>query len=159
MERKDFTAQYDRNSLCGLVSVNPVCNLGHMSIALFALISVRIDDRYLESADKMLKLLLRSAFLLGLVMNISMASADDVLIYLVDTDDGYSGPTVEDNVAAMDTDKNGFADVTEVRAFLALKNGSEYEKEILDRWQLRSQGKSCTLPPDDKLFNQTNAIN
>ena len=159
MERKDFTAQGDRNSLCGLASVTSVCNLGHMSIALFALISVRIDDRYLESADKMLKLLLRSAFLLGLVMNISMASADDVLIYLVDTDDGYSGPTVEDNVAAMDTDKNGFADVTEVRAFLALKNGSEYEKEILDRWQLRSQGKSCTLPPDDKLFNQTNAIN
>jgi hypothetical protein len=130
-----------------------------MSIVLFALISVRIDDRYLESADKMLKLLLRSAVLLGLVMNISIASADDVLIYLVDSDDGYSGPTVEDNIAAMDTDKNGFADVTEVRTFLALKNGSEYEKEILDRWQLRSQGKSCTLPPDDKLFNQTNAIN
>jgi len=57
----------------------------------------------------MLKLLLRSAFLLGLAMNISIASADDVLIYLVDSDDGYSGPTVEDNIAAMDTDKNGFA--------------------------------------------------
>ena len=104
----------------------------------------------------MLKLLLQIAILLGLVLNISIASAGDVLTYFIDSDDGYSGPTVEDNIVAMDTDKNGFADVTEVRAFLALKNGSEYEKEILDRWQLRSQGKSCTLPPDDKLFNQTN---
>ena len=55
----------------------------------------------------------------------------------------------------MDTDKNGFADVTEVRAYLAQKNGSKYEKDILDRWQLRSQGRSCTLPPDEKIFNQT----
>ncbi len=104
----------------------------------------------------MLKLLLRSAVLLGVVFNISIASADDVLAYLTDNDGRYIGPSVEDNVVAMDTDKNGFADVTEVRAFLALKNGADYQKEILDRWQLRSQGKSCTLPPDDKLFNQTN---
>ena len=58
-------------------------------------------------------------------------------------------------ILAMDTDKNGFADVTEVRAYLAQKNGSKYEKDILDRWQLRSQGRSCTLPPDEKIFNQT----
>lgn len=44
----------------------------------------------------------------------------------------------------MDTDKNGFADVTEVR-FLALKNGTDYEKDILDRWQLRSQGRKPAL--------------
>ena len=101
----------------------------------------------------MLKLLLRSAVLLGLVFNVSITRADDVLAYLTDNDGQYIGPTVEDNVIAMDTDKNGFADVTEVRAFLTLKNGASYQKEILDRWQLRSQGKSCTLPPDDKIFN------
>lgn len=104
----------------------------------------------------MLKILLRSTVLLGLFLNAVTASAGDVLGYLTDSDGRYTGPTVEDNVVAMDTDKNGFVDVSEVRAFLALKNGSEYQKEILDRWQLRSQGKSCTLPPDDKLFNQTN---
>jgi len=102
----------------------------------------------------MVKLSLRSAVLIGLFLHIASASAGDVLGYLTDSDGRYAGPTVEENVVAMDTDKNGFADVTEVRAFLALKNGSEYEKETLDRWQLRSQGKSCTLPPDDKLFNQ-----
>lgn len=124
-----------------------------MCSALFALNSVKIDDKYSESAHKMLKLLLRSAVLLGLFLNVAIANADDVLGYLTDSDGRYAGPTVEDNVLAMDTDKNGFADVTEVRAFLVLKNGTDYQKEILDRWQLRSQGKSCTLPPDDKLFN------
>ncbi len=124
-----------------------------MCNALFALNSVKIDDKYSESAHKMLKLLLRSAVLLGLFLNVAIANADDVLGYLTDSEGRYSGPTVEDNVLAMDTDKNGFADVTEVRAFLVLKNGTDYQKEILDRWQLRSQGKSCTLPPDDKLFN------
>lgn len=100
--------------------------------------------------------LLRIAVSVSLCLNVSMANAGDVLGYLTDTDGRYSGPSVEDNVLAMDTDKNGFADVTEVRAFLALKNGTDYEKNILDRWQLRSQGKSCTLPPDDKLFNYAN---
>lgn len=104
----------------------------------------------------MLKILVRITVLVGLLLNISVASAESILGYLTDKDGKYIGPTVEDNIAAMDTDKNGFADVTEVRAFLALKNGSDFGKEILDRWQLRSQGRSCTLPPDDKLFNQTN---
>jgi hypothetical protein len=100
---------------------------------------------------------MQKRFLLGLLVSglltVTAANAENVLGYLTDKDGKYAGPTVEDNVAAMDTDKNGFADVTEVRAFLALKNGADYQKEILDRWQLRSQGKSCTLPPDDKLFN------
>jgi purine nucleoside permease len=104
----------------------------------------------------MLKRLLRIIVYVDLVLNVSLACAEDVLGYLTDKEGKYAGPTVEDNVVAMDADKNGFADVTEVRAFLVLKNGSDYQKEILDRWQLRSQGKSCTLPPDDKLFNQTN---
>jgi purine nucleoside permease len=101
----------------------------------------------------MLKFLLRLVAMFGLLLNIATVNAEDLLGYLTDKDGKYAGPTVEDNIAAMDADKNGFADVTEVRAFLVLKNGADYQKEILDRWQLRSQGKSCTLPPDDKLFN------
>lgn len=94
--------------------------------------------------------------LLSFMCSANIASAADLLGYLTDANGNYAGPTVEENIALMDTDKNGFADVTEVRAFLTLKNGADYQKEILDRWQLRSQGKSCTLPPDDKLFDQTN---
>ena len=58
-------------------------------------------------------LVLLSAFLL--VSNV--ARAEDLLGYLIDSTAKYSGPSLEDNVVLMDTDKNGFADVFEVRAF------------------------------------------
>jgi hypothetical protein len=73
----------------------------------------------------------------------SSANALDVLDYLTDKDGKYAGPTVEDNVAKMDTDHNGFADVTEVRAFLALKHGDDYQKAVLDRWEVLANSKSC----------------
>ncbi len=105
----------------------------------------------------MLTFLPRIVLICGFFLSGVSASAEDVLGYLTAQDvkpaQAYAGPTLEDNVSAMDTDKNGFADVSEVRAFLALKNGTAYQKDILDRWQLRSQSKSCTLPPDEKLFN------
>ena len=69
-----------------------------------------------------------------------------VLDYLTDKDGRYTGPTVDQNVAKMDTDKNGFADVTEVRAFLALKHGSEYQKAVLDRWEVQALGGGCPIP-------------
>ena len=74
------------------------------------------------------------------------ANGNSVLGYLTDKDGTYAGPTVEDNVLAMDTDKNGFADVTEVRAFLALKHGKDYQKAVLDRWEVRSLGGGCPVP-------------
>lgn len=105
-----------------------------------------------ESVYHMVKLVV-----LAILLMLSItANAENILDYLTDQDGHYAGPSVEDNVLSMDTDKNGFADVTEVRAFLALKHGKDYQKELLDRWQLRSQGPSCTLPPDDKLFINTN---
>ena len=73
-------------------------------------------------------------------------NGNSVLDYLTDKDGKYAGPTVEDNVLAMDTDKNGFADVMEVRAFLALKHGKDYEKALLDRWEVRSLGGGCPVP-------------
>lgn len=70
----------------------------------------------------------------------------NILDYLTDKEGKYTGPTVEQNVAKMDTDKNGFADVTEVRAFLALKHGKDYQKAVLDRWEVRSLGGGCPIP-------------
>ncbi len=72
--------------------------------------------------------------------------AEDILDYLTDKDGKYTGPTVEQNVAAMDTDKNGFADVLEVRAFLVLKHGKDYQKALLDRWEVRAMGGGCPIP-------------
>ncbi len=69
-----------------------------------------------------------------------------VLDYLTDADGKYAGPSVEQNIIKMDTDKNGFADVLEVRAFLALKHGKDYEKALLDRWEVHSLGGGCPIP-------------
>jgi hypothetical protein len=76
----------------------------------------------------------------------SASHAEDILDYLTDRDGRYTGPTVEQNVAAMDTDKNGFADVLEVRAFLVLKHGKDYQKALLDRWEVRAMGGGCPIP-------------
>jgi hypothetical protein len=104
---------------------------------------------------KILKLITAIIAMVYLLLAATAASAVEtavsnqgisVLDYLTDADGKYTGPTVEQNVAKMDTDKNGFADVTEVRAFLALKHGSEYQKAVLDRWEVQALGGGCPIP-------------
>jgi len=77
------------------------------------------------------------------LMAASTASALDVLDYLTDKEGKYTGPTVEENVAKMDIDKSGFADVSEVRAFLILKHGADYQKAVLSRWEINATSNSC----------------
>lgn len=86
----------------------------------------------------------------------SCASAEGVLDYLTDKDGKYIGPTLEDNVALMDTDKNGFADVYEVRAFLEVKHGKGYQKDLLDKWEASASGKSCSTPFAKELYSDKN---
>lgn len=89
----------------------------------------------------------------------NVAFAEDLLGYLVDSAGKYSGPSLEDNVVLMDTDKNGFADVFEVRAFLELKHGKGYEKELLDKWESSASGKSCSTPFAKDLYgDQTTSV-
>ena len=104
---------------------------------------------------KLLKRLLQIAAVFLLLAAATAASAVEsavsnerasVLDYLTDKDGRYTGPTVEENILKMDTDKNGFADVTEVRAFLALKHGKDYQKAVLDRWEVNSLGGGCPIP-------------
>ncbi|OQW70809.1 MAG: hypothetical protein BVN34_01955 [Proteobacteria bacterium ST_bin12] len=75
-----------------------------------------------------------------------------VLDYLTDKEGKYTGPTVEEKIAKMDTDKNGFADVFEVRAYLVALHGSEYQKDILDKWEASASGKSCSTPFAKELY-------
>jgi hypothetical protein len=106
------------------------------------------------SAHKMLiriqiAIILLTMFAVTNANAVETATSEDsanILDYLTDKDGKYNGPTVEQNVAKMDTDKNGFADVTEVRAFLALKHGKDYQKAVLDRWEVRSLGGGCPIP-------------
>lgn len=60
--------------------------------------------------------------------------------------------TVEENIALMDKDKNGFADVYEVRAYLEKMHGEGYEKEELDFLVSTAKGKSCTTPFAKALY-------
>jgi hypothetical protein len=112
--------------------------------------------------NKMLKRLLQIAAVLLLLSAATAAGAAtsaaseeslSVLDYLTDKDGRYTGPTVEDNVALMDSDKNGFADVFEVRAFLQLKHGNDYQKELLDNWEASASGKSCSSPFAKELYS------
>ena len=89
---------------------------------------------------------------LGVIAMFNVAVAEDLLGYLTDQNGRYIGPSVEDNIALMDTDKNGFADVFEVRAFLESKHGQGYEKELLDKWESSASGKSCSTPFAKELF-------
>ncbi len=108
------------------------------------------------NTHRLLKLTAQVTAAIFLLLAANAASADDVLGYLTDQDGKaitkYSGPTVEDNIAKMDTDKNGFADVFEVRAFLELKHGKGYEKGLLDRWEAAARGTSCTTPFAKELY-------
>lgn len=76
-------------------------------------------------------------------VTMTSAHAVDLLGYMTDQHGVYKGPTVEEKVAEMDTDDNGFADVYEVRAYLAKKHGDDYQKSILDRWEFNANPNSC----------------
>jgi hypothetical protein len=103
-----------------------------------------------------LNMLAKIFSLVYLVFVANAASAEDLLGYLTDKEGKYIGPSVEDNIAAMDKDKNGFADVYEVRAFLELKHGKGYQKELLDKWESSASGKSCSTPfAKDMYTDQT----
>ncbi|HPH05209.1 MAG TPA: hypothetical protein PL131_04990 [Methylotenera sp.] len=80
------------------------------------------------------------------------AHAETMLDYFTDAEGKYAGPTVEDNVKAMDTDKNGFADASEVRAYLEKTHGKGYESAVLDRFESSVKGASCGSPFANKLY-------
>ncbi|MFA7351797.1 MAG: hypothetical protein WC009_13640 [Methylotenera sp.] len=90
--------------------------------------------------------MLKMMMLVCLVFAENTANAEDVLGYLTNKEGKYIGPTVEDNVTAMDADKNGFADASEVRAFLELKHGKGYQSELLEKFEASIKGTSCATP-------------
>ncbi len=86
---------------------------------------------------------LQSMILVMAMLLAANANALDVLGYLTDADGKYSGPTVEEKVVEMDADKNGFADVYEIREYLAKRHGDDYQKTVLDRWEFNANPNSC----------------
>lgn len=56
------------------------------------------------------------------------------------------GPSVEDNIRAMDTDHDGMVTVHEIRAFLEAKNGKGYQQDLLDEMEGKAGARSCSSP-------------
>ncbi|MBX9675564.1 MAG: hypothetical protein K2V71_03065 [Methylotenera sp.] len=110
----------------------------------------RILVRLLQAATAMLLLFVATA---PSAVEVALSpETSSVLDYLTDKEGKYTGPTVEEKIAKMDTDKNGFADVFEVRAYLVALHGSEYQKDILDKWEASASGKSCSTPFAKELY-------
>jgi hypothetical protein len=94
--------------------------------------------------------------LTGLVLTAaSQARAESALEYFTDSTGKYAGPSLEDQVALMDSDHNGFADVFEVRAYLEKQHGKGYQKELLDKWESSASGKSCSTPFAKQLYGDS----
>lgn len=81
--------------------------------------------------------------------------AESALDYFTDQHGRYAGPSLEQQVALMDTDHNGYADVFEVRAYLEKQNGKGYEKALLDKWESAASGKSCSTPFAKQLYSDS----
>lgn len=90
--------------------------------------------------------------LLVLMLASMHAHALTVLDVLTDEQGKYIGPSVEENIVSMDTDKNGFADASEVRAFLERKHGKGYESALLEKFEASVNGTSCNTPFANKLY-------
>jgi hypothetical protein len=97
--------------------------------------------------------MLKRLYWLSLMLFSLNIHAESMLDYLTDSHGKYIGPTVEDQVALMDKDHNGFADVFEVRAYLEKQHGVGYQKELLDKWEASASGKSCSTPFAKELYS------
>lgn len=59
---------------------------------------------------------------------------------------------VEDNVRAMDTDRDGQVTVTEVRAYLEAQHGKGYKQAVLEEMEIKAGLKSCGSPFSKSLY-------
>lgn len=59
---------------------------------------------------------------------------------------------VEDNVRAMDTDRDGQVTVSEVRVYLEAQHGKGYKQALLEDMEIKAGLKSCGSPFSKSLY-------
>lgn len=69
-----------------------------------------------------------------------------VHVAVADEAPAKSAPSVEDNIRAMDRDRDGMVTITEIRAYLETRNGKGYRHEVLDGMEAKAGGSSCASP-------------
>ncbi len=84
-------------------------------------------------------------------MLFSLQGGAAIIDDLTNAEGYYTGPSVEERIVMMDTDKNGFVDVFEVRKFLEKQHGVGYKKALLDRLELNAMPNSCGTNFVDQL--------
>ena len=52
-------------------------------------------------------------------------------------------PSVAENIAAMDKDRDGIVTVHELREFIESKRGKGYEKKLFDEMEKSAENRSC----------------
>lgn len=55
-------------------------------------------------------------------------------------------PSVEQNIKAMDKDKDGMVSTEEMKVYLQTLHGSSYQQEALDSMEASMSSKSCGSP-------------
>jgi hypothetical protein len=63
-----------------------------------------------------------------------------------------NAPSVEENIIAMDTNRDGQITVTEIREYLEARHGKGYEKVLLDDMEAKAGTKSCASPFSKSLY-------
>lgn len=91
---------------------------------------------------------IKSILLLSLSLGMNLVQSAALADQAADT----ATPSVQDNLVAMDTNKDGMVTVSEVRAYIESKHGKGYEKELLDRMEASTNGLSCATPFANRFY-------
>ena len=98
--------------------------------------------------------MLKKICVINMLFFSQVVCAEDKLTNLANPNEAYNGPSVAAQVALMDKDNNGLADVFEVRAYLELIHGKGYEKPLLDKWAISATAKSCSTSIVKELYSK-----
>lgn len=61
-------------------------------------------------------------------------------------------PSVQDNIRAMDVNRDGMVTASEIRAFVEARRGKGYQNKLLDEMEAQGDARSCASPFSGTFF-------